>query len=449
MLRPEEAQRPYTVTELANEIRRELRPLTALLVKGEVSGMKRGAKGHYSFAIKDGQSLINGFLYADDARRVTTLPEDGQAFVFRGRVDFWTQYGTVRFVVDQIEFDDIGKLRARLEELKRRLEAEGAFAATRKRPLPFLPRAVALLTSPTGAVIHDLQETIWERYPNMGVVVYPVQVQGAAAPMSVARALRRCNQEMLADVIVLARGGGSFEELYAFNTEVVARAILDSRLPVVTALGHTSDRTVADLVGDAECRTPTEAGARVVPKKSDLLVMLRDRARRLDREIAQRLARETERLATKKQRMIQVLPALVRHRAERLARAAGELGRLSPLAQVARREEALRERGRRLNAAAVARVARGRNALAARRASERLDRAISERFAAAHQGLDHRRQRLHALSPDAVLSRGYSITQDAETGSVLRSSGGTAVDRRVSVRLAAGRIGARVEEVQP
>jgi exodeoxyribonuclease VII large subunit len=449
MLRPEEAQRPYTVTELANEIRRELRPLTALLVKGEVSGMKRGAKGHYSFAIKDGQSLINGFLYADDARRVTTLPEDGQAFVFRGRVDFWTQYGTVRFVVDQIEFDDIGKLRARLEELKRRLEAEGAFAATRKRPLPFLPRAVALLTSPTGAVIHDLQETIWERYSNMGVVVYPVQVQGAAAPMSVARALRRCNQEMLADVIVLARGGGSFEELYAFNTEVVARAILDSRLPVVTALGHTSDRTVADLVGDAECRTPTEAGARVVPKKSDLLVMLRDRARRLDREIAQRLARETERLATKKQRMIQILPALVRHRAERLTRAAGELGRLSPLAQVVRREEALRERGRRLNAAGLARVARGRNALAARRASERLDRALSERFAAAHRGLDHRRQRLLALSPDAVLSRGYSITQDAETGSVLRSSGGTAVDRRVRIRLAAGRIGARVDEVEP
>ena len=238
MLRPEEAQRPFTVTELANEIRRELRPLTAMLVKGEVSGMKRGTKGHYSFAIKDGQSLINGFLYADDARRVTTLPEDGQVFIFRGRVDFWTQYGTIRFVVDQIEFDDVGKLRARLEELKRRLEAEGAFAAARKRPLPFLPDAVALLTSPTGAVIHDLQETIWERYPNMGIVVYPVQVQGTAAPMSVSRAMRRCNQEALAQVIVLARGGGSFEELYAFNTELIARAILDSGLPVVTALGH-------------------------------------------------------------------------------------------------------------------------------------------------------------------------------------------------------------------
>jgi exodeoxyribonuclease VII large subunit len=449
MLRPEEAQRPFTVTELANEIKRELRPLTALLVKGEVSGMKRGAKGHYSFAIKDGQSLINGFLYGDDARRVTTLPEDGQVFIFRGRVDFWPQYGTVRFVVDQIEFDDVGKLRARLEELKRRLEAEGAFAAGRKRRLPFLPRAVALLTSPTGAVIHDLQETIWERYPNMGVVVYPVQVQGAAAPMSVARALRRCNQEQLADVIVLARGGGSFEELYAFNTELVARAILESRLPVVTALGHTSDRTVADLVGDAECRTPTEAGARVVPKKSDLLGQLHERGRRLDREITQRVARAADGLMTKKQRLMQVLSALVRQRVERLARAASELGRLSPVAQVARREEALLDRGRRLNSAASTRFTRSRNALAARRAADRLDRALSERFASATRGLEHRRQRLVALSPDGVLSRGYSITQDAESGAVLRTSAETATNRRVRIRLGAGRVGARVDEVEP
>jgi exodeoxyribonuclease VII large subunit len=448
MIRPEEAQRPYTVTELANEIRRELRPLTALLVKGEVSGMKRGAKGHYSFAIKDGQSLINGFLYADDSRRVTTLPEDGQAFVFRGRVDFWPQYGTVRFVVDQIEFDDIGKLRARLEELKRRLEAEGAFAAGRKRPLPFLPRAIALLTSPTGAVIHDLQETIWERYPNMGVVVYPVQVQGANAPMSVARALRRCNQEMLADVIVLARGGGSFEELYAFNTEMVARAILESRLPVVTALGHTSDRTVADLVGDAECRTPTEAGARVVPKKSDLLGQLRDRGRRLDREISLRIAREADRLANKKHRLVQLLPLLVRNRVERLSRAAADLARLSPVAQVARREEALRERGRRLDSAAAARLVRARTALAGRRAGDRLERALAERFAVATRGLEHRRQRLVALSPDGVLSRGYSITQDAESGAVLRSSAGTAINGRVRIRLGAGRLAALVEEVE-
>ena len=449
MLRPEEAQRPYTVTELSNEIRRELRPLTALLVKGEVSGMKRGAKGHYSFAIKDGHSLINGFLYADDARKVTTLPEDGQVFVFKGRVDFWTQYGVIRFIVEQVEFDDVGKLRARLEELKRRLEAEGAFAPTRKRRLPFLPMAVALVTSPTGAVIHDLQETIWERYPNMGVVVYPVQVQGAAAPLSVSRALRRCNDDELAQVIVVARGGGSFEELYAFNTEVVARAILGSRLPVVTALGHTSDRTVADMVADVEARTPTEAGSRVVPKKADLIALLRERGRRLDRETNQRVLREADRLQARRARLVQLLPAIVRRRTDRLAQAAANLARLSPVQQIARREEALRERARRLQSAASARLTRGRNALASRRADDRLERALAERFAVATRGLAHRRDRLIALSPEGVLSRGYSITVDTDTGAVVRSASETAVDRKVRIRLATGRLAARVEQVEP
>ena len=411
--------------------------------------MKRGAAGHFNFSIQDGVSRLDSVLFADEARRVTTLPEDGQVFVFRGRIDFFGKTGRLSFIVDQVEFDDVGKLRARLEELKRRLEAEGAFAPGRKRRLPFLPRAVALLTSPTGAVIHDLQETIWERYPNMGVVVYPVQVQGAAAPMSVARALRRCNEEALADVIVVARGGGSFEELYAFNTEVVARAILASRLPVATALGHTSDRTVADLVADAECRTPTEAGARVVPKKSDLVVQLRERARRLDREGAQRISRQQERLLARKQRLIQLLPALVRSRTERLARAAAELARLSPMQQVARREEALKERARRLSAAAHARLARSRTTLAARRASDRLERALAERFAIATRGLEHRRQRLVALSPDGVLARGYSITTDVESGVVLRSSRDTAVNRKLRIRLASGRLGARVEQVEP
>ncbi|HET7467080.1 MAG TPA: exodeoxyribonuclease VII large subunit [Candidatus Dormibacteraeota bacterium] len=448
MIRPEEAARPLTVSELAREIQRELRPLTALLVKGEVSGMKKGTKGHYSFAIKDGQSLINGFLFADDARRVTTLPEDGQVFVFRGRVDYWNQYGMVRFVVDQVEFDDVGKLRARLEELKRRLDAEGAFDPARKRPLPFLPRAVALLTSPTGAVIHDLQETIWERFPNMGVVVYPVQVQGASAPGSISRALRRCNSEALADVVIIARGGGSFEEMFAFNNEVIARAILASRLPVVTALGHTSDRTVADMVADAECRTPTEAGARVVPKKADLLASLRERGRRIEREQGLRLERESERLRARRERLVQVLPAMLRSRVERLARARADVARLSPIQQLARRAEALRERGRRLEAATFARLDRSRNQLASRRAAERLDRALAARFAAAGRALDHRRERLVALSPDSVLARGYSITQDEKTGAVLRTATAVASGGRIRVRLAEGRLRARVEEVE-
>ncbi len=449
MIRPEEAPRPFTVTELANEIRRELRPLTAVLLKGEVTGMKRGAAGHYNFTIQDGLSKLEAVLFADNARRVATLPEDGQVFLFRGKIDFFGKTGRLSFIVDQVEFDDVGKLRARLEELKRRLEAEGAFAGSRKRTLPFIPKAVALLTSPTGAVIHDLQQTIWERFPNMAVVVYPVQVQGAASPASISRALRRCNEEALADVVVIARGGGSFEEMFAFNNEVIARAILASRLPVVTALGHTSDRTVADMVADAECRTPTEAGARVVPKKADLLVQLAERGRRLERERDRRLGREVERLQARRERLLAVLPNLVRSRSERLVRARADLARLSPVQQVARRSEALRERGRRLDAAAAARLVRSRNTLTSRRAEERLERALTARFGAATRALDHRRQRLNALSPESVLSRGYSITQDAATGHVLRSAGETSAGRKLRIRLASGRVGAQVKEIEP
>ena len=363
MLRPEEAVRPLTVTELANQIRQKLSPLTAVLLKGEVSGMKRSAAGIYNFTIQDGYSKVEAVLFADNARRVNTLPEDGHVFLFRGKVDFYNKTGRLSFNVDQIEFDDVGRLRARLEELKRRLDAEGAFAPERKRPIPFLPRAVALVTSPTGAVIHDLQETIWERFPAMPVAVYPVQVQGAASPASVARALRRCNSERLADVIVLARGGGSFEEMFAFNTEVIARAILASALPVVTALGHTSDRTVADMVADAECRTPTEAGARVVPKKADLLARLEERGRRIERERRRRITREAERLDARRERLLQLLPALVRARSDRLARARAVVAQLSPHDQLARRDQALAERRRRLQSAVAGRLHRARQRL--------------------------------------------------------------------------------------
>src|SRR5437764_11654329 len=265
MIKPQEARRPWTVSELARQIQVALGPLRNVFVKGEVSGMKLSAKGHYSFSIRDSSSLIEAFIFGNDARRMPMLPEDGQEFIFRGRIDYWAQGGRVRLLVDYLEFDDVGKLRAQIELLKQRLEVEGAFAPERKRRLPFLPRAVALVTSPTGAVIHDLQQTIWDRFPNMEILVYPAQVQGMASPGSVVVALRQCNREARADVIVIARGGGGFEELYGFNTEPVARAILASKIPVVTALGHTSDRTIADLVADVESRTPTAAAATVVP----------------------------------------------------------------------------------------------------------------------------------------------------------------------------------------
>ena len=424
MLKPEEARRPWSVTELARQIQLELRPLAQVFVKGEVSGMKMSAKGHYGFTIKDGQSVVEAFIFQSDARRLAMLPEDGQAFIFRGKVDFWAQAGRVRLVVDFVEFDDAGKLRARYEQLKHRLEQEGAFDPSRKRRLPFLPRAVALVTSPAGAVIHDLQQTILDRFPNMDMYVYPALVQGATAPGSVAAAVRQANREGLADVIVIARGGGSFEELYAFNLEPVVRAILASRLPVVTALGHTSDRTLSDLAADSECRTPTEAGARVVPRKSDLLARLSERGRRLEREGMRRLETGRQGLTHRGDRLGAVLRAVFTRRLQRLESCRADLARLSPAQQLVRRQAELAERRRRCEAAAL--------------------RALTGRL----PDLDHRRRRLGALSPDAVLARGYSITQDADSGAVLTAASQTGPGRKVRVRLAAGRLAATVDQAE-
>ncbi len=450
MIRTEDARaaRALSVTELAREIQRHLRPLAAVLVKGEVSGLKANSNGHYSFAIVDGASKINAFLFAGDARRLPTLPEDGQEFIFRGRIDFWGKGGQIRMIVDWIEFDDVGRLRAQLEQLKQRLEAEGAFELARKRAIPFLPTRIALITSPTGAVIHDLQETIWDRFPEMAVAVYPALVQGTAAAGSIVMALRRCNRDADSDVVVIARGGGSFEELYAFNTEPVARAILASRIPVVTALGHTSDRTVADMVADAECRTPTEAGARVAPLKRELLATLDDRRRRLDRGLAVRLEKEAERLGGRADRLGGVLPALVGRRAERLERSRLELARLSPAQQIERRRQALVEKATRVEGA-MQRLLRDRELeLARRRASERLPELVAARLRREAERLHQRGERLSALSHENVLARGYSITLDAETGHVLRSSSETAPGRPLSVRLAKGKLAARVEATE-
>jgi len=448
MLKPEEARRPWTVSELARQIQAELSPLRNVFVKGEVSGMKQSARGHYTFAIKDGTALIEAFIWANDARKLALLPEDGQEMIFRGRVDFWPQGGRIRLVVDYVEFDDVGRMRAQLELLKHRLEVEGAFAAARKRPLPFLPLAVALVTSPTGAVIHDLQQTIWDRYPNMEILVYPAIVQGANAPSSIAWALRWCNREARADVVIVARGGGSFEELYAFNSEVVVRAVLASRIPVVTALGHTSDRTLADMAADAECRTPTEAGARVVPVKADLANGLLDRSRRLEREAAMRIRAGTDAISQRRGRLAVALPNLFAQRALRLERLREALLRLSPAQQLARRGQDLLDRDRRLRSAAARALENRLDELAGRRGESGLLRLWNDWLGRADSEIDHRRRRLEALSPFAVLARGYSLTRDAETGTVLTDVAATTAGRRVTVRLSRGSLDAVVESTR-
>jgi exodeoxyribonuclease VII large subunit len=449
-VQPQDAIKPLTVLELNTRIHDLLAArFQSVVVKGEVSGVTlRG--GHVWFTLKDATAAVGAVVFSSTARRLPFLPENGQELVVTCQVDYHAQYGRVNLVVSKLDYDGAGKLRAAIEQLKRRLDAEGAFRLERKRPLPFLPRCIALITSPSGAVIHDLQQTIWERFPNTRLVVYPARVQGTASQRSLVAALRQCNEDQLADVVIVARGGGSFEELMAFNQEAVVRAIQAMRIPVVTALGHTSDRTLADLVADREARTPTAAAEIVVPIKSDLLRQLGERGQRLQRAGLTALIAPSHQLQRRRQTLDRVAVDAHARRRERIAHLEGMLRQRDPREVLRQRERSLEESRRRLQRTlqgVAQRLETGR--LAKDSLRERLvalaTRGVRERAS----GLESRGTRLTSLAPEQTLKRGYSITEDASGGGIIRAADQARKGQAVKVLLAAGRLEATIDEAIP
>ena len=449
-VQPQPAIRPLTVLELNTRIHDLLAArLQYVLVKGEVSGVTlRG--GHVWFTLKDASAAINAVVFSGTARRMPFLPENGQELVVTGQVDYHTQYGRINLVVSKLDYDGAGKLRAAIEQLKRKLDAEGAFAAGRKRALPFIPRCVALITSPSGAVIHDLQQTIWERFPNMQLVLYPALVQGMASQRSLVAALHQCDQDQRADVVIVARGGGSFEELMAFNLEAVVRAIQAMRVPVITALGHTSDRTLADLVADREARTPTAAAEIVVPKKADLLRQLDDRRQRLQRAGLGSLIGPQHQLEQRRTTLARLAQDAARRRRERLSSIVAMLQQRDPREVLRQRERSLDECRRRLlrdQALVQARIVAGRQQ--AEQLRERLAALTHRGLRERASSLESRSARLTALGPEQTLRRGYSITLDGTDGAIIRETSQTEPGKPIRVMLSSGRLAATVDEVVP
>jgi len=449
-VQPQEAIKPLTVLELNTRIHDLLAArFQSVVVKGEVGGVSlRG--GHVWFTLKDSAAAVGAVIFSGTARRLPFLPENGQELVVTCQVDYHAQYGRLNLVVSRLDYDGAGKMRAAIEQLKRRLDAEGAFRPERKRALPFLPRCIALITSPSGAVIHDLQQTIWERFPNTRLVVYPALVQGTASQRSLVAALRQCDQDELADVVIVARGGGSFEELMAFNQEAVVRAIQAMRIPVVTALGHTSDRTLADLVADREARTPTAAAELVVPKKADLLRQLGERGQRLQRAGLTALITPAHQLQRRRQSLQRLAHDLYTRRRERLDHLEGMLRQRDPREVLRQRERSLAEGRRRLQRSWQATAQRIETArLQAAGLRERLislaGRGLRERAG----GLQGRAVRLSSLAPEQTLKRGYSICLDGSGGGIIRGADEAHKGQPVSVVLAAGRLEATVDEAIP
>ncbi len=434
----------YTVSRLNREARGLIEAgFGTLWLEGEVSNFARPASGHWYFSLKDDAAQLRCAMFRNRNAGLGLLPRDGMQVLVRARVSLYEARGEFQLVVDHLEDAGEGELRRRLEQLKARLGAAGLFAADRKRPLPRLPAAIGVVTSPTGAALRDVLQVLGRRFPAAGVLLYPVPVQGDGAADRIAAAIRLASARNEVDVLVVTRGGGSLEDLWAFNEEAVARAIYECGVPVVSAIGHEVDVTIADLVADVRAPTPSAAAELIVPDAGEWLRTLDGTATRLAASWARRRDEWRQALDWGRRRLAQLHPAaLLEQRSQRLDELGGRLsaslrGRvlLASHGLAARRAELLRESP----AARLASLARRMAVLVAQ-----LGPAASARLDSCGAALASAARALQATSPLATLERGYAVVTRLPDGRVLRDAADAPAGTDIEARFARGRLRARV-----
>jgi exodeoxyribonuclease VII large subunit len=439
-----EARDVYTVSRLNREAKQLLEGTFPLIwIEGEISNLSRPASGHLYFSLKDEQAQIRCALFRGNQRGLACTPRDGLHVVARARVSLYEGRGDFQLIVETVEEAGEGRLRLAFEALKRRLGAEGLFDAARKKARPRVPARIGVVTSPSGAAIRDVLTTLRRRFPAIPVIVYPVPVQGDAAAPAIAAALARAGQRGECDVLILARGGGSLEDLWAFNEEIVARAIFACPIPVVTGVGHEVDVTIADFVADARAATPTAAAELVSPDAREWLGAFAALEARLLRRMRDRVNYYSQRVDGLRARIVHPRARLGRME-ERLAGLRMRMRHTMRAAIEARRVAALDLDKRLAHRSPALRIREA--ALHVRRAREMLRARMQARLARAQTRLEHASARLDAYNPLATLARGYAVVTDAASGAVLRDAGQVKRGDAIVARLAHGQLRARVEE---
>ena len=437
----------YTPTRLNREARILLeRGFPALWVEAEMSNLSRPSSGHWYFSLKDENAQLRCAMFRQRNLLSRFTPRDGLRVQARGRISLYEARGDYQFIVDHIEETGEGALRRRFEVLKAKLAAEGLFDVQRKRALPRLPRRIGVITSPTGAAVRDVLHILRRRFCTIPVLIYPVQVQGAAAASQIAATIRLANRRADCDVLILARGGGSLEDLWAFNEEIVARAIAEATIPIVSGIGHEVDFTIADFVADVRAPTPSGAAELAAPDCTEWGRTLTVLSRRLVQTMRRRVLTQHDRLRWLQRRLAQRHPGTeVRQRAQRLDHLEQRLRRI--VAQdIAQRRAALRQllaHLQRHSPAAQIAAARGRLSMA--RASIAAD--MRRHLQRHRHGLAMASSKLNAVSPLATLQRGYAIVADSE-GHVLTDAALVTPGSAIRARLARGTVIARVEGSQ-
>ena len=387
-----------TISELNELIKGTLESrLDALWVQGEISNFRMPPSGHFYFTLKDEQSQISAVMFRRQGTRLRFVPENGMAVLCYGRVSVYSVRGDLQLYVEDLEPQGQGALYVAFEQLKNKLTAEGLFAPERKRPLPFLPGCIGIVTSDRGAALHDMLRILRDRFSERRVIIRPVKVQGDGAAREIAAGIAELNRVEAIDVIIIGRGGGSLEDLWAFNEEVVARAIYASQIPIVSAVGHEIDFTIADFVADHRAPTPTAAAEMVVPRRLDLL----DQVHALELQL---------------QRCMDVKLANARENFRAWVKRLADPGRR------------LRENQQRVDELSVD-----------------LLRRLQERVRACREHLDRQSGRLHALSPLAVLERGYSIAHKLPDEHIVKDAATVDPGDLLRITFAAGKALCRVE----
>ncbi|WP_126454118.1 exodeoxyribonuclease VII large subunit [Sulfuriflexus mobilis] len=433
----------FSVSELSHAARELLEDNFSLIwVEGEISNLAQPASGHIYFSLKDASSQLRCAMFRMRCRLLDFTPENGQQVRVRAKVSLYEARGDFQLIIEHMEEAGDGALRREYEAMKRRLRNEGLFEAAHKQPLPSIPRQIGVLTSPSGAAIRDILTVLKRRFPAIPVLIYPIPVQGQGAAEKIAQAIELANIRRECDVLLLSRGGGSLEDLWAFNEEVLARTIFQSRIPLVSAVGHEVDFTIADFVADVRAPTPSAAAELLSPDRQEWSARLVSLQRRLSASMQNRLRQTSQRLDWLSRRL--------QSPAQRLARAQTRIRELQQRQGMAlqhyqhRRQDKLAAlHARLLQHSPAQRVAilQGRQT----NLQARLHKAMQERLRHTAQKLTSLGRALDAVSPLATLGRGYALAQRVSDGELLRDASKVAIGEQIETRLARGSLLCRVE----
>jgi exodeoxyribonuclease VII large subunit len=436
----------YTVSEITAGVKACLEAeFSEVCVDGEISNLAAAASGHLYFGLKDKGAHIRCVCFRSKARFLKFRAEDGLQVIASGSLSVYEPRGEYQLIVEFMEPKGFGSLQLAFEQLKARLQAEGLFDAQRKKPLPLLPRCIGVVTSPTGAAIQDILRILRRRHENLRILIYPARVQGQGAAAEIAAGIRALNRLSEIDVMIVGRGGGSLEDLWAFNEEIVARAILESRIPVISAVGHEVDFTIADFVADLRAPTPSAAAELVVAQKNAMLEQVAVLENRLQQSFQFRLSRlHNQVLAVSADRVFATVDGRLGYYRQRLDELSFRLeNRLrSRLGELKGRERLMAVDLGRFDLRQMMQLKRETvgSEFSRLQAGARL---FLQSARGQVQALDNS---LHALSPLAVLDRGYAICRD-DRGNIVKDAAALSVGDPFSVRLAKGTIAARTEGV--